>query len=276
MSDEDKLDNFRVLKFGDDSVIDGDARNLDANLEHFQRYKIIYADPPWKYSDQRKIRKDGRTPTRGIGACHHYGLMTMTDICAVPVYKLADDRCHLYMWATMPLLPDALSVMKAWRFSWATVAYVWVKLNTRMVTHKLDKLFAMLSSLGLIRFMSKLIFKGPGFYTMSNVELVLLGIKERPSKSNPLRFVRTRPLKHADGMKDSQVVVWPRSKQHSRKPSVFADSIVHMYPHAIPRLELFSRSYNAGWDHFGNELISQDGNLLEYGEKVGESWQAVR
>jgi len=103
------------------SVILGDARQMD--LAQFQRYQIIVADPPWWYADQRKVRKDGKTPTRGIGACHHYGQMTTDEICAMPVADLAADRCHLYLWATCPLLPDALRVMQAWQFEWATVAF---------------------------------------------------------------------------------------------------------------------------------------------------------
>jgi len=100
-------------------VVNGDARNM--NLARFECYQTIVADPPWKYND--------RHISDSIGVCRHYSLMTTSEICAMPVAKLAADRCHLYLWATAPLLRDALDVMTAWHFEWATIAFVWVKMN---------------------------------------------------------------------------------------------------------------------------------------------------
>lgn len=279
----DRFDDLlRVLHIGDDFVINGDARQLIDLTCFFKRYRVIYADPPWKYADQRKVRKDGKAPTRGIGACHHYNLMTLDDIKDIPVHELTNDRCHLYLWATMPLLPQALDVMRAWRFSYATIAYAWIKLNPAMIMRPFDKLFLMLTELGLLKFLTKLCCKGPGFYTQSNIELVLLGVKQRLNKNDAMRLVRTRPFYHDKGIKDTQIVLWPRMSTHSKKPILVADSIARMYSTAVPRLEMFSRAYRNGWDHFGNELLTKDHNLLEYGDVVTlqdwekETWQIVR
>ena len=121
-------------------TITGDARRLDP--AGFDRYQIIVADPPWFYNEQKKTRKDG-TSTRGIGACYSYDMMTTDEICAMPVAELAAERCHLYLWATCPLLPDALPVMEAWNFTWATIAHVWIKMNKgawKQAQHQVNQL----------------------------------------------------------------------------------------------------------------------------------------
>ena len=40
----------------------GDIRELDPS--RFPKCRIMVLDPPWKYNDRKKIRKDGKTPTR--------------------------------------------------------------------------------------------------------------------------------------------------------------------------------------------------------------------
>ena len=56
-----------------------------------KKYNIIYADPPWQY----KVYSD-----KGLGrsAESHYPTMTIEDICALPVDKLADRDCALFLW----------------------------------------------------------------------------------------------------------------------------------------------------------------------------------
>lgn len=58
-----------------------------------KKYKIIYADPPWSYSD-----------TRGGGAGYggiSYPTMTQKEIELLPVNNLADQDCMLFLWATI-------------------------------------------------------------------------------------------------------------------------------------------------------------------------------
>jgi len=223
-------------------IINGDARKMD--LAQFEQYQTIVADPPWWYADQRKVRKDTLVPTKGIGACHHYDQMTTSEICAMPVAKLAAERCHLYLWATAPLLPDALSVMTAWHFEYATIAFVWVKTNPRAWKEAQNRINQLsMFETGdeqVAAFMDALAFFGPGFYTGSNIELVLLGR-------------RGKPFAHAEGCKASQVIFAPRGA-HSQKPERVQDLIEWMYPDVTPRLELFARRPRENWTTFGNEL----------------------
>lgn len=85
------------------------------------KYRVIYADPPWQYSDKKHI--DGYWET---GAEDHYPTMATQDICALNVRDLAADDSVLFCWATFPLLPDALKVIAAWGFTYKT-GFVWAK-----------------------------------------------------------------------------------------------------------------------------------------------------
>lgn len=79
-------------------------------------YRVIYADPPWDYDNSGFDQS----------AAHHYPTMTVDEIAALPVGDLAAEPAVLYMWATVPLLPEAIRVMEAWGFEYKTHR-VWVK-----------------------------------------------------------------------------------------------------------------------------------------------------
>ena len=76
-------------------------------------YSIIYADPPWTYDI-----KTGRG-----SAANHYDTMSLEDIKSMPVQNMADDDCVLFMWATYPLLAEALEVINVWGFTYKSVAF---------------------------------------------------------------------------------------------------------------------------------------------------------
>ncbi|PLS85491.1 MAG: hypothetical protein CYG60_12300 [Actinobacteria bacterium] len=82
-------------------------------------YRVIYADPPWEYANS------------GLGgsAESHYPTMSTDDLCgdfADDVKARAADDAVLFMWATNPLLTDAIRVMEAWGFEYKT-NLAWVK-----------------------------------------------------------------------------------------------------------------------------------------------------
>jgi len=92
-----------------------------------KKYKIIYADPPWKYD--RKI---------GEGVAEkQYPTMEIEEICSLPIKEIADKDCILFLWATFPKLKEALKVIEAWGFRYRTVAFVWIKLNKKKKSKKL-------------------------------------------------------------------------------------------------------------------------------------------
>lgn len=83
-------------------------------------YRVLYADPPWQY---------GHDLTEGYGAAvHHYPTMPLEELQALPVRDIARDDAVLFLWATSPLLPDALSIITAWGFTYKT-SFVWDKVK---------------------------------------------------------------------------------------------------------------------------------------------------
>jgi N6-adenosine-specific RNA methylase IME4 len=80
-------------------------------------YGVIYADPPWRYDN---------VPMGDVArqAEQHYPSMALDDIKALHVP--AAENCVLFLWATVPLLPEAIEVMKAWSFTYKSSS-TWVK-----------------------------------------------------------------------------------------------------------------------------------------------------
>jgi len=120
-----------------------------------KKYRIIYADPPWKYGCWYQSEKVKRN------AADHYDVMKSEDLQLLPVGSISEDNSVLFMWVTYPCLPQGLELLKAWGFRYSTVAFTWVKRNKKADTW----------------------FFGLGNYTRANAEVCLLGVKG--SKSLP-------------------------------------------------------------------------------------------
>lgn len=128
-----------------------------------EKFNIIYADPPWKYRSRNIHSKFGG------GAAAHYNLMTMEEIKNLPINELADENCALFLWVTFPLLDEQIKMFKEWGFSYKTLGFSWIK------TNKNDK---------------KPCF-GVGYYTKSNCEVCLLGVK---GQMKPVSIIKFRAL----------------------------------------------------------------------------------
>ena len=87
------------------------------------KYRVIYADPPWKYGDQ--LTED-YGPTR-----FHYPAMSIPELCTLPVSDLTEANAVLFLWVTSPLLEAAFPVIKAWGFAYKT-SFVWDKVKHNM------------------------------------------------------------------------------------------------------------------------------------------------
>lgn len=87
---------------------------MEVNLYNTnKKYNVIYADPPWSYQ-QWCDKKQG-------AAKAHYETMKQKDIEELPVERIADKNCILFMWATFPKLQEALATIKAWGFEYKTI-----------------------------------------------------------------------------------------------------------------------------------------------------------
>jgi N6-adenosine-specific RNA methylase IME4 len=141
--------------------------------------------------------------------------MALADIKALPVGTIADDNCMLFLWVTFPNLKEGIDTLEAWGFKYKTLGFSWIKTNRKSGTP----------------------FFGIGYYTKSNCEVCLIGVKGKPIKvSNSV----------------SSVVISPRG-EHSEKPAEVRDRIVQLCGD-VPRIELFARNVTEGWDVWGNEV----------------------
>ena len=139
-----------------------------------KKYNIIYADPPWSYKDKRD-----KHPRMCGGAISHYNTMSIEQIKSLPIKELAADNCMLFLWVTFPNLQEGLDVIKACGFKYKTLGFSWIKTNKNNGKP----------------------FFGIGYYTKSNCEVCLIGVKGKPIKvSNSV----------------SAVVISPR-QEHSKK-----------------------------------------------------------
>src|SRR5437660_7345694 len=59
---------------------------------------------------------------------HRYPTMSFQEIAVLPVGKLALPKSNLYLWCPNALLMEALSIMKAWGFTYKT-NLVWYKVR---------------------------------------------------------------------------------------------------------------------------------------------------
>ena len=90
----------------------------------------------------------------------HYPTMELEQITALPVKELADRDAILFLWTTLPMIQEALQVIKAWGLEYKTTAFVWVKLARH----------------------SNGVFWGLGYWTRSNVEICMLATKGHPKR----------------------------------------------------------------------------------------------
>lgn len=85
-------------------------------------FGCILADPPWAFNSWSH---DGIIPSRT--AASHYDTLTETDLCLLPIVDVAAPDCALFLWVVDYHIPQALSVAKAWGFTFKTSVFVWLK-----------------------------------------------------------------------------------------------------------------------------------------------------
>jgi N6-adenosine-specific RNA methylase IME4 len=174
-----------------------------------QTFGTILCDPPWQFQNRTgKIAPEHKRLSR-------YSTLSLQDILAMPVSKIAARTAHLYLWCPNALLTEGLAVMKAWGFEY----------KTNIVWHKIRKDGG---SDG----------RGVGFYFRNVTELTLFGV--RGPNARTLRPGRTQVN-----------YICSRKREHSRKPDELYDVIESCS--RGPYIELFARGERRGWTTWGNQ-----------------------
>jgi N6-adenosine-specific RNA methylase IME4 len=175
------------------------------------KFSIIYADPPWNFETWSK---------KGMDRSPDYPVLDLHDITYLNVPSISEDNSVLFLWATSPLLPQAINVVQSWGFEYKTVAFTWIKKNKVADT----------------------LFMGLGYYTRANAEYCLLG-------------TRGKPLTRIN--KDVSSVVMTHYTSHSEKPDEVRQSIHRLFG-PLSSIELFARSKHSLWRCIGNEITGND------------------
>jgi N6-adenosine-specific RNA methylase IME4 len=183
-----------------------------------KQYGIIYADPPWRYSDKRL----------GRGGCN-YQTQSPPAIAAIGpwVHEITAADCVLFLWATWPQLPVALDTISAWGFVYRTLAFLWVKNNKKSTDS---------------------VFWGCGQWSRSNSEPCLLAVKGAPKRlSAGVHQIVTAA--------EPELILHPTTRNHSEKPAIIRDRIIELCGD-LPKIELYSRHKIEKWDYHGDEFLT--------------------
>jgi N6-adenosine-specific RNA methylase IME4 len=186
------------------------------------KYRCIMADPPWLY-------EDAGAGKRGATGRHYDSGMTAADVCEMGEWvwtKLAADDAWLFLWVTNWYMtqPDTHRICEAWGFVPKTVI-TWVK-----GTEPHRSLFGAVPEPVTVDI-------GCGHYARNSTEQCIVATRGRVK---PLvRNVRT------------DFYARSRTEPHSRKPDRFYRMVERIC--AGPRIDLFARRVNSGWDGWGME-----------------------
>jgi|TARA_Y100000310_G_C20704007_1_gene833021 site-specific DNA-methyltransferase (adenine-specific) len=187
-----------------------------------KKYKIIYADPPWKYSskqlygDKKSGFDDNGKRKRFSKLEKIYSTMELNDIKLLPIQDIICKDSAYFMWVTDSHLKEGIEVLKNWGFKYKTIAFVWLKKYRTGTT--------------VYNFAP---------WTLKSTEICLLGTKGQMSKYKICNNIK-------------QLVIAERTT-HSKKPHEVRKRIECLFGE-LPRIELFAREKTKGWDTWGNEV----------------------
>lgn len=193
---------------------------------HANGYGAILADPPWRfatYNEKGRQRCPDWKRFKGSPA-RHYETMSLDEICTLPVRLLAAEHCVLFLWATWPLLTDALQVIGAWGFRYKTCAFDWMKAHTGQIDMFRDDADALM---------------GTGYWSRANSEPCLLATRGKPRRLAA----------------DVRMGIIEPRREHSRKPDCVHERIERLV--AGPYVELFARRRRPNWDAWGDQVSTE-------------------
>jgi len=107
-------DESKVIQQEDADVSPRSGGSLAALVTAGHKFGTIYADPRW------------RCGARATSAKGNAASVSVEELMAMPVAEVAAENAHLHLWTPNAMLADAIAVMRAWGFRYASVL-VWLK-----------------------------------------------------------------------------------------------------------------------------------------------------
>lgn len=155
-------------------------------LQRVGQYRVLLCDPPWRYQNWSRAGE-------GKGAARHYDCLTIDELKALRVSAGLDYVCApdaaCFMWATFPMLREAVDLMEAWGFAYKSGG-AWGKTT----------------STGKIAF-------GTGYLYRSAAEIWLLGTRGNPK-------ARSKSVRN---------LILAERREHSRKPDQMHADIERLF-----------------------------------------------
>lgn len=174
------------------------------------RYSTVVVDPPWRYND--------KLPGPKRGAAKHYRTLSYDEIEQLPVWRIAEDNAHLYLWTTNSFMEEACRLVRTWGFEPVTLV-TWVKTKASVIDPESPEDLAF----------------GMGHYWRSATEHAVFARRGRlPAQSRSVRNVIFAPL-----------------GAHSEKPRAFYQAVAKVSPG--PRIDMFARPRHPGFDAWGDQ-----------------------
>ena len=188
--------------------------NFDELLKSGKTWSVVYADPPWSFSNSNVKYGDGSVSN----VKDKYKVASLEDLKAMPVNRVIGQDAALLMWTTDAHTEWAIKVGYAWGFKFSTVQFVWHKLTST------SKSVAVLGPWGMKSCESCLLF------TRGKAHSVLLTGRNIKQYHAELR------------------------SGHSEKPEHFALETQRMFGLSRPLELFARRAERPGWDFMGDEL----------------------
>ncbi len=187
------------------------------------KYRLIIADPPWRYQDQgTRLSPNYEGEQRKGGA--KYETMSLEEICALGewVKSISAKDAILLLWSTHPIKEThPWPVIKAWGFRYST-AIPWLKGRWDVKR-------------GLF-----VVHMCGGKTTRACSEELLVCLRGKGAS-----LVQDRGI--------PGYIIAPRGKEHSGKPDRQYEIAERMVPGG-PWCELFARKQRPGWFSWGDQL----------------------
>lgn len=187
------------------------------------QYGLIYLDPAWEFV-LRSEKGEEKSPQA------HYDCMSLDEMKAMrdDILFATGPNCVMFMWATFPMLPEALELMAHYGFVYCTGG-PWQKITTH----------------------GKRAF-GTGYVLRGSAECFIIGKFGNPKAQNKKTRNSLITGDVPDDLRELEITVNARLREHSRKPDEMYGILEALFNG--PYLELFARNTRPGWDSWGNEV----------------------
>lgn len=148
-----------------------------------------------------------------------YTTNSVEDISIMPIKEITQDDAVCFMWATVPLMPEAFQVLNAWGFKYKT-----------MITWKKNHL-------------------GMGYWFRGSCEHILVGVKGnvKPFNMQKENFYQSKIGKHSQKPHYFRELISEAVKGSFKEPE-------KLELFARTREGMFGDYEYEGWDVFGNQV----------------------